>query len=68
LFPIIEFLIITPEPTTQFLPIFTLLSIMLLDPTIELLPTLTFLPTKTLLPNFTFLKLTFVGFLSDKSG
>ena len=50
---IIEFLIITPDPITQFLPIETFCSIIVLDPIIEFLPILTPFPIKTLLPNFT---------------
>ena len=59
---------ITPEFIMQFLPILTLLSIMLLEPMTEFVPILTFLPIKTLLPNLTFLNLLFFPILRDKSG
>ena len=44
----------TEEPIIQFSPIFTLLSIMLLDPITEFFPILTFLPISTFFPNDTF--------------
>ena len=52
-FPIIEFLIITFEPITQFFPIITFCSIIELDPIFVFLPIFTFLPIKTLFPNLT---------------
>ena len=68
LFPITVFFKITLEPITQFLPIITSCSTIVLGPKTVFLPILTFLPTKTLFPNFTLFILMREADLRDASG